>query len=118
VAGPFWFQLYSDRTRCPECLVKISLECVEFTPAFPCPHCGKDIRVSDSYKRSMQWVSWTSGLLLAYLAGARYWFLLLCWTPSTMLVLFTWMYIGKYFLPPPLARCVLEPPSILGLGPK
>jgi len=55
-------------------------------------------------------------VVIPYALGARRWVLLLWWLPSAFVLTFLWAYIGKYFLPPKLERCALEPPSIIGLG--
>jgi hypothetical protein len=96
----------------------VNLDGLVFTREFACPHCSKKIRVSPRYKRNMELTSWILGLLIPYLFGVRSWFVLLCWIPCTMAALFIWAWAGKYFLPPKLERCVFEPPSVLGLGPK
>ena len=92
------------------------LEDVRFARSFSCPECGKEIRVTSSYERGIQLITWPLTLLSLYLFGLRNWWILLCWVPLAMVLMFLWAYIGKYFFPPRLQRNVLEPPSVLGLG--
>jgi hypothetical protein len=107
---------YSQRTVCPECNGRVRLEDVRFGPRFPCPSCGKDIRISDRYQVTLKALGWILGILLPFGLGVRSWFLLICWVPCTMALFFIWMWTGKYLIPPRLQSCVFEPPSILGLG--
>lgn len=115
--GPMvWPATYSRRTVCPECHVRVRLEDVRFTPNFPCPQCGKEIRVSKTYKRALVWLPWVPGAMIPYLLGARSWWLLLCWIPCTWMIGFLWMYAGKYLFPPRLERYAPEPAPFQGLG--
>lgn len=106
------------KTECPECRTGVNLTGLVFTRDFACPHCGKEVRVSPRYRRNMEATCWLLGLLIPYIAGARFLFILLWWVPCALTVLFMWALAGRYFLPPKLERCVFEPPSVLGLGPK
>jgi hypothetical protein len=72
---------YSRRTVCPECNSRVRLEDVRFTPTFPCPSCGKNVRVSDRYERILKWLGLAMGLMLPYGLGVRSWFLLVSWLP-------------------------------------
>ncbi len=72
--------------------------------------------MSDAYQRTIRVVSWSLGLVIAYTLGGKLWPVLLLWLASTVMIVFWWAYIGKYFLPPKLSRCVDEYPSVLGLG--
>jgi hypothetical protein len=115
-----WPATYSRRTVCPECHARIRLEDVKLTPSFPCPFCEKDVCVSGIYLFTTKWLSWAFGMLIAYLIGARGWWLLLWCIVFTLVVAFLWAYIGKYLIPPRLSRVGPESNDIqrLGLGPK
>lgn len=106
---------YRKRTQCPECHAKVRLESVNFLPKFQCPNCGKDIRVSKLYQRTMSAVIWPSGLATPYLLGATWWVMLLCWIPCVWVLGFLWTYAGKYMIPPKLESCK-EATSVVGLG--
>jgi len=93
----------------------VRLEDVRFTPKFSCPHCAKDIRISDRYQRAFQVVSWTAGLGLPFCVGIRGWLLLVLWIPCSMLIMALWEYVGKYLFPPRLQLYVPKPTSTLGL---
>jgi|ERR1700687_856329 len=109
---------YSSRTVCPECRGRVALESVRFTPTFACPNCGNHIHISDRYRLAFNWISWILGFVIPYVLGVRSWVLLLIWVPCSMTIVAIWAYAGKYALPPRLEKCVIDHPSILGLGPK
>lgn len=109
---------YSEFTECPECHAGVHFGRLVFGREFGCPHCGKEIRISPRYTRNLELISCILGLLIPYLLGAKSWFLLLWWVPCALAVLFVLAWTGMPFLPPKLERAVLEPPSVLGLGPK
>jgi predicted RNA-binding Zn-ribbon protein involved in translation (DUF1610 family) len=113
-----WPSTYSPRTICPECRARIKLEDVRFAPKFSCPHCGEEIRVADAYRHTLQGVGWSLGALVPYALGVRSWLLLLAWAPCSMVLFGVWGYVGKYFVPPRLQSTRVNPPSVLGLGPK
>lgn len=115
---------FSERTRCPICLSRIRLEDVRFTPKFSCPFCGADICVSgDKFKRVIPWLAWPSGLAVAYVIFSKWWLTLALWIPFTWCIgggmTFIWVYVGKYFFPPKLEKCVtkspVDPTSPLGI---
>ncbi len=107
---------YRERTRCPECHSKVKLEAVNFLPKFQCPNCGKDIRVSQTYQRTMLPTIWIAGLIIPYVGGMSLWIALLCWIPIVWVMGFLWTYAGKYVFSPKLERYVPKQTSILGLG--
>src|SRR5438270_1637945 len=107
------FNSYSDRTKCPACHSRVRLEDVKLTPAFPCPHCGVTIGISDTYRRTMTLTVATLALFIPYLLGASFWIMLLLWCPVMAILAFVWGYAGKYWLPPRLVLQLAEPPSIL-----
>jgi hypothetical protein len=109
---------YSESTECPECHCAVHFGRLVAGRGFACPNCKSTVRVSRQYERTTQLLAWALGLLIPYLVGARPWFLLLAWGPCTMALMFLWPFIGMPFLPPKLERCAMEPPSVLGLGPK
>jgi hypothetical protein len=65
----------------------------------------------------MNWTIYLLGIVLPYTLGVKSWYLILSWVPTVWMLAAVWAYVGKYLLPPQLDRCVLKPPSILGLGP-
>jgi len=109
---------YSDRTRCPDCLARVSIEAVKLGRVFSCPSCGKSICVSHRYRHAEDWISGMLGLvvslLLTRILGVTYWVALLCWLPCTFVVAFLWAYIGIYFWPPRL-ECAIKRGSVFGL---
>jgi hypothetical protein len=107
---------YSTRTICPECDSRIRLEDVRFTPAFPCPSCGKSIQVADAYKTAVKWISIPIGPLLLSFLGLELWVVLLCGLPLSLFLGGAWAYIGKYWIPPRLERAVSYPSGVQGLG--
>lgn len=115
------FSPYSERTKCPECKAKIRLDDIRFTPSFPCPTCQEEIRVSTLYQKTLRITSWTLALFIAYILGRdTFWLVMLWWILFTAILTFLWGYVFKYWLPPKLVRCVLDPSHYqgLGLGPK
>ena len=118
------FNSYSERTKCPECKVKVRLEDVKFTPTFSCPACQAEIQVSALYLKALGRISMVLALFIAYILSAdilgqdRSWsamFLLsvLLWSLFsvilTAVLVFLWAYIVKYWLPPKLQRPVPDP---------
>lgn len=111
-----WPATYSRRTLCPECHARVRLEDIRFTPAFCCPHCEKNIKVSQVYQRVMRWLIFALvGLILSVL-GAKLWVLLLSWIPLAAFLVGLWTYAGKYLLPPRLEACLPESTRFQGLG--
>jgi uncharacterized paraquat-inducible protein A len=115
------FNLYSERTKCPECKAKVRLDYVNLTPSFTCPTCEKEIRVSTLYQKTLRITSWTFALLIAYVLGRdTFWLVLLLWILFTVILTFLWAYVFKYWLPPKLVCCAPDPKHFQGidLGPK
>jgi hypothetical protein len=111
-----WPATYSRRTVCPECNARVRLEDVRFTPKFPCPNCGQNIKVSEVYQRVMRWLIFALVAPIFWALGVKLWVLLLCWIPFAAFLVGLWTYAGKYLLPPRLERCVPEPAPFQGLG--
>ena len=72
---------YSKKTVCPYCNARVRLEDVELTPGFECPICGRYIKVSEGYRRTVYATAWIPGLLVLYALGVRLWWVLLLWWP-------------------------------------
>jgi hypothetical protein len=137
------FNLYSERTKCPECKAKVRLDYVRFTPTFKCPACQAEIQVSPLYLKILGRTSMALALFIAYILAPD----VLGWITvdredrwSVMFLLMTglwflfsmilaailsslWAYIVKYWLPPRLLLPDRDPAPPghfqgLGLGPK
>lgn len=127
---------YSERTKCPACNAKIRLQDVKFTPTFLCPACQEEIQVSPLYLKALKITSAVLAVFPAYILGAdilgqdqtMIFFLgpvlwLLFGMILTSILTFSWLCVGRYWLPPKLLRPVADRDDRshsqgLGLGPK
>lgn len=96
---------YSRRTVCPYCDARVRLEEVRFTPTFQCPQCEGYIKVSETYRSAVRWLSWIPGILVLFAFGVRsWWLLLLSWIPSFFVGMLLWTWAGVYLVPPKLEK--------------
>ena len=97
---------YSERTTCPHCGDRINLQDLRIfvrpgDPHQKCPTCGKPIRVSMRYQRSVMLISFALAWLLPYLIGIRA-YVTVAWIPFFLLEGLLVPELAKVTVPPKL----------------
>jgi hypothetical protein len=104
---------YSERPRCPHCGDRIDLEGLRIfvKPSDPhqrCPTCGRPIRVSVIYQRSVILIDFALAWLIPYLMGIRA-YVVVAWIPFFLLASMLVPNIAKVTIPPKLEDPELAP---------